>query len=213
MVSWEKLISQPHQIRLSWNCAFFHQKANISGALSWTSAHTKRRLCEASKPISRALGIINTTIPDQQSLRRASKTSLSSMSRAFHPDQKAQSSQWLLADVTACSLPANTSKKSFLEAERNGGSDELASAGVCDLGGAQGLLWRAQGKAGVELAFTGMGNCEGCVGGQAGRSLAARSCASPRSGLFHVCLLWSMAGCFCWQPMMAHTCGQNGTGR
>ena len=46
MVSWEKLISQPHQSRLSWNCAFFHEmgaamaqkksttKANMSGALS-----------------------------------------------------------------------------------------------------------------------------------------------------------------------------------
>ena len=25
--------------------------------------------------------------------------------------------------------------------------------------------------------------------------MAARSCAGPRSGLFHVCLLWSIAGC------------------
>ena len=50
---WEKLISQPHQIRLLWKCAFFHEigaamaqknsttKANISGAPSWTSAHRR----------------------------------------------------------------------------------------------------------------------------------------------------------------------------
>ena len=59
MVSCEKLISQPHQTRLPWNCAFFHEigaamaqkksttKANISGALSRKSAHrrssTKRK--------------------------------------------------------------------------------------------------------------------------------------------------------------------------
>ena len=69
MVSWEKLISQPHQTRLSWNCAFFHEmgaamaqrksttKANMSGALSRKSAHrrssTKRKALwgfQASNP-------------------------------------------------------------------------------------------------------------------------------------------------------------------
>ena len=69
MVSWEKLVSQPHQTRLSWNCAFFHEmgaamaqkksttKANISGALSRKSAHkrssTKRKALsgfQASNP-------------------------------------------------------------------------------------------------------------------------------------------------------------------
>ena len=74
----------------------------------------------------------------------------------------------MAADVTGCSLPANTSKINFFEAACNGGSDELVLASACGLGLVPSPLRRAQGKAGVGVAFTGMGNCEGCVWGQAG---------------------------------------------
>ena len=87
----------------------------------------------------------------------------------------------MAADVTGCSLPANTSKNNFFEAECNGSSDEFALASVCGLGVAHGARCGAS------------------------RGVAAQCCAGPRSGLFHVRLLRSMAGCFCWQPMMAHT--------
>ena len=91
--------------------------------------------------------IIRATIPDQQSLRRASKTTLSRMSCAVSPSRSKGSKQsrprLMAADVTGCSLPANTSKKSPFEAECNGDSDELAWAGVCGLGDAPGSLRRA----------------------------------------------------------------------
>ena len=68
--------------------------------------------------------MIRATIPDQQSLRRASKTSLSRMSCAVSPSRSKGSKQSrprpMAADVTACSLPANTSKKSRFEAGCNG---------------------------------------------------------------------------------------------
>ena len=129
--------------------------------------------------------IINTTIPDQQSLRRASKTSLSSMSCALFPSRSKGSKQsrprLMAADVTGCSLPANTPKKSFLEAECSGGSDALAL--VCGLGVAPGSLWCAQGKAGVGVAFTGVGNCEGCVWAQ-DQGCFTCACCSPWQGAF-----------------------------
>ena len=89
--------------------------------------------------------IINTTIPDQHSLRRASKTALSSMSCAVFPSRSKGSKQsrprLMAANVTGCSLPENTSKNNFFEAECNGGSDELALASMCGLGVAPGPLW------------------------------------------------------------------------
>ena len=96
------------------------------------------------------------------------------------------------ADVTGCSLPENTSKSK--KKLRLNATAVLTS--VCGPGFVPGPSWYEQGKAGVGVAFAGMGNCEGCVWGPvwgpAGCGVAARSCAGPRSGLFHVCLLWSM---------------------
>ena len=153
--------------------------------------------------------MINTTIPDQHSVRRL-QTLRCPVCHAVLPSRSKGSKQsrprLMAADVTGCSLPENTSKSNFFEAECNGGS---ALASVCGPDFVPGPLWYEQGKPGVGVAFAGMGNCEGCVWGPvwgpAGCGVAARSCAGPRSGLFDVCLLWSMAGCFCWQPMMPHT--------
>ena len=157
--------------------------------------------------------MIRATIPDQQSLRSASKTLSSRMLCAASPSRSKGSKQSRLrliaADVTGCSLPANTSKKSRLEAGCKCESDELACAGACGAGSGLGLLWCVAGKAGVRAVRPGP--CKGEHGswvpswGKGGGGMAARSCAGPRSGLFHVCLLWSIAGCFCWQPTMAHT--------
>ena len=64
--------------------------------------------------------MIRATIPDQQSLRSASKTLLSRMLCVASPSRSKGSKQsrprLIAADVTGCSLPANTSKKSRLEA-------------------------------------------------------------------------------------------------
>ena len=65
----------------------------------------------------------------------------------------------MAADVTGCSLPANTSKKSRFEAGCNCESDELARAGVCGFGQALGSLRCAEGKAGVRAVCPGP--CDG----------------------------------------------------
>ena len=107
--------------------------------------------------------MIRATIPDQQSLRSASKTLSSRMSCAVSPSRSKGSKQsrprLMAADVTGCSLPANTSKKSRFEAGCNCESDELARAGACGFGLAPGSLRCVEGKAGVRAVCPGP--CEG----------------------------------------------------
>ena len=93
--------------------------------------------------------MIRATLPDQQSLRSASKTLSSRMSCAASlltsKGSKQSRSRLMAADVTGCSLPANTSKKSCFQARCNcqsaGGRLWLwPSAGFATVCGRQG--WR-----------------------------------------------------------------------
>ena len=116
-----------------------------------------------STPKQGGASMIRATIPDQQSLRSASKTLSSRMLRAASPSRSKGSKQsrprLMAADVTGCSLPANTSKKSRFEAGCNCESDELAWAGACGVGLGLGSLRCAAGKAGVRAGRPGP--CEG----------------------------------------------------
>ena len=103
--------------------------------------------------------MIRATIPDQQSLRSALKTLSSRMLRAASKGSKQSRPRLMAADVTGRSLPANTSKKSRLEAGCKCESDELACAGACGAGLGLGLLWCVAGKAGVRAVRPGP--CEG----------------------------------------------------
>ena len=135
--------------------------------------------------------MIRATVPDQQSLGSASKTLSSRMSCAVSPSRSKGSKQsrprLMAADVTG------------LQTRRKGAALRLdATVSLMSL----------PGRACVALAKRWVRH-----GVRKARLASARRGARPaeawpilrRSGLFHVCLLRSMAGCFCWQPTMAHT--------
>ena len=140
--------------------------------------------------------MIRATVPDQQSLRRASETSSSRMSCAMSPSRSKGSKQsrpsLMAADVTGRSLPANTSNKSRFEAGCNGESDKLAWAGVCAL--AQRLTRYGAQKARLESGQLPLAHA--MVIGATARLVAPADLA-PFLGSAPLCLgLWRRRGSF-----------------